>query len=72
MKLVTRGNYGCWKNFSIQKKGVDCFKNARFIEEPSRKVKKYKLHKPLEFYQNPHQLWIYSTLYMRSLQENVQ
>ena len=47
---------GAGKTYLFEKiKGEDSFKNARFIEEPSSKVKKYKYHKPLEeFYRNPH------------------
>ena len=47
---------GAGKTFLFGKiKEEDCFKNARFIEEPSSKVKNYKFHKPLEeFYGNPH------------------
>ena len=50
MKLVTiEGIMGAGKTFLLKKiKGEDYFKNARFIEEPSSKVKNYKFHKPLE------------------------
>ena len=57
MKRATiEGLMGAGKTYLFEKiKGEDCFKNAWFIEEPSSKVKKYKLYKPLEkFYRNPY------------------
>ena len=56
---------GAGKTYLFEKiKGEDCFKNAWFIEEPSSKVKKYKLYKPLEeFYRNPYMNCGFTQLY---------